>query len=540
MPKGQQDMRGARVVVIGAGIGGLSCASTLAAHGAQVTVLEAGRTPGGRMRETFPGGQPVDSGPTVLTLASVFHELFAQTGEQLADHLTLEPLAVLARHSWGPAQCLDLHADHAASRAAIAAFAGPREAAGFDRFSRDARTLYQGLETRFMRVQKPGLLEFAARLGPLRAFQLRAGQPFASLWSAVGHYFEDPRLRQLFGRYATYVGSSPFAAPAVLMLIAEVEMNGVYTVRGGMAQLARALAALGERRGVRFEYGQRVEQVHCTQGRVSAVECADGSRIAADAVVYNGELGALADGRLGSAVSTASGGPARPPSLSALTFAWHARAEGFPLAHHTVFFSADYAREFDELFGKHRLPSEPTVYLCAQDRATEPALPRPAPGRVSMPALSGAPAAPGRSASPVVAGEPGGPERLFAIINAPALGAGAAVGSAAAQRMPEETELARARGAGLALLEHCGLHLDILDEQRTGPADFARLFPGNGGAIYGQSCHGWRAPFDRPGARTPVRGFYLAGGGVHPGPGVPMVAISGQLAAAAIMADREG
>jgi 1-hydroxycarotenoid 3,4-desaturase len=495
-------MRGKPVVVVGAGIGGLACAVSLAARGARVTVVEAAPGPGGRMRQTFPAGLPVDSGPTVLTLTAVFEELFAQTGERLSDHLSLQPLSVLARHAWSASDRLDLHADHQQSRAAIADFAGGREADGFDRFCQDARTLYEGLYLSFMRSQRPGLLQFAARLGPLRAFQLRAGQPFASLWSTLGRYFHDPRLRQLFGRYATYVGSSPYEAPAVLMLIAQVEMNGVHAVQGGMAKLAQALAELGARRGVEFHYGQRVAQILTEGGRVCGIESQDGMRQSAAAVVFNGDPGALLAGGLGGSACSAVAAAPPAPSMSALTYAWQARARGFPLAYHSVFFSDDYAREFEQLFGRRELPAAPTVYLCAQDRITD---------------QSPAPAS----------------ERLFAIINAPAL-------RNAQDGGPDHAARARAREAALALLARCGLELQIEGEVCTGPAEFAQLFPGTAGAIYGQACHGWKAPFARPGARSRLPGLYLTGGGVHPGPGVPMVAISGQLAADAVAADLAG
>ena len=501
-------MRSGSVVVVGAGIGGLACAATLAARGLDVTVLEAASGPGGRMRETFPGGVPVDSGPTVLTLVSVFEELFAQTGERLAEHLTLDPLEVLARHAWSADETLDLFADHARSVEAIRAFAGDREAAGFERFCQDARRLYGGLYRPFMRAQRPALFQFAAHLGPLRAFQLRAGQPFASLWSALGRYFKDPRLHQLFGRYATYVGSSPFASPAVLMLIAEVELHGVFAVRGGMARLARALEDLCIRRGVRFEYGQRVCQIHLEDKRVVAVECAEGQRFAATEVVYNGNPGVLCEGALGADLRAATPVPeAARASMSALTYAWRANTRDFPLAYHTVFFSSNYADEFSQLFGARKLPAEPTVYVCAQDRATS---------------FTGTQ-----------------PERLFAIINAPALARDthptAPHGKDDSALLDSQTA---AREGAMALMQRCGLKMDILDERRTGPAEFSALFPGNGGAIYGQACHGWNAPFLRPSARSAIRGLYLTGGSVHPGPGVPMVAISGQLAAEALLFDR--
>ena len=129
---------------------------------------------------------------------------------------------------------------------------------------------------------------------------------------------------------------------------------------------------------------------------------------------------------------------------------------------------------------------------------------------------------------------------MFAIINAPALPAGQAAGTAAnggGTGCADPGAIAGTRAAALDLLARCGLELAIEGEVCTGPEDFARLFPATGGAIYGRACHGWHAPFERPGARSRIPGLYLAGGGAHPGPGVPMVAISGQLAAAAVHAD---
>ena len=201
-----------------------------------------------------------------------------------------------------------------------------------------------------------------------RPADLLAIKPFASLWSELGNHFRDPRLRQLFGRYATYCGSSPFLAPATLMLVADVEQQGVWYVDGGMHALARALAGLVQANGGTIRYGAAVASIAVQAGRVSAVELADGERIPADAVVTNADPQAIAAGRFGPAVqgAVARQKPAER-SLSALTWVGRATATGFPLVRHNVFFSRDYQAEFSAL-GRGTMAAEPTVYVCAQDR----------------------------------------------------------------------------------------------------------------------------------------------------------------------------
>lgn len=491
MPEGQ-------TIVIGAGVGGLACAIDLASQGVAVRMLERAAAPGGKMRVLQAGGTEIDAGPTVFTLRGVFEDLFACAGVRLQDRLGLTPLDVLARHAWAGGAQLDLFADRARSADAIGRFAGPEAARGYLAFCMRAKRVHDALDRTFMRAPRPSPLGLARAMGLRGALAMLEASPIRSLWSALGRDFADPRLRQLFARYATYVGSSPFACPATLMLIAHVEQEGVWSVDGGMGALARALADLARSCGARIQTGAEVARIDLRDGIACGVTLADGSFLPADAVVCNADAAALADGLFGSEVAarTRSFG-ARRRSLSAHTWTLRGPARGFGYLRHNVFFSRDYRAEFDAIFGRGRAPDEPTVYVCAQDRGDTPLPPDP------------------------------GPERLLVLANAPANG------DAQDLDPGETTRVAR---AVQEVLKRCGAEID-LDQPAataTGPAEFGRLFPATGGALYGQASHGWMASFDRPGTTTPVEGLYLAGGSAHPGAGVPMTALSGRLAAAAV------
>ncbi|MFZ4807178.1 MAG: 1-hydroxycarotenoid 3,4-desaturase CrtD [Hyphomicrobiaceae bacterium] len=498
-----------RVAIVGAGIGGLSAAAVLAARGAEVTVYESAARPGGKMRQIEIGGLPIDAGPTVFTMRWVFDELFAATGHRLDDLVRLLPVTTLARHAWNERERLDLYADTRRSADAIAAFAGPGEARGYLAFCEAARRTYTALQRTFLTAEQPSMPGLVARMGMSGLRNFTHANPMASLWSELGRYFKDPRLRQLFGRYATYVGSSPFEAPATLMLIAHVEQDGVWLVEGGMHRIAAALAAVVEDLGGRIHYGTQVAGISTADGAANGVVLADGERIAAEAVVFNGDAAALAKGLLGAEARRALPGHGEPPrSLSAMTWVMRADASGFPLLRHSVFFSQDYQAEFAALVAGRRMPDDPTVYICAQDRTDQ----------------DGPPDA--------------SPERLLCLINAPATGDSPAASAHAAWFEPRETDRCLERMT--RRLAACGLSLDTTPARTiaTTPRGFDRLFPGSGGALYGRASHGWMASFQRPGARTKIKRLYLAGGSVHPGAGVPMAALSGRLAAESLLKDR--
>ena len=493
-------MSARHAIVIGAGAGGLSASIDLARAGFQVTLLERGNAPGGKMHTRAVDDREVDGGPTVLTMRSIFEQLFADAGACLNDRLTLLESPIIARHAWSHGGVLDLYPDAQRSRQSIEDFAGTDNAAGFERFYSQSARIHQTLSETFMTASKPDPVTLVGRvLRQHHPSSLMAARPAPNLWRALGGFFSDERLRQLFARYATYVGSSPLSTPATLMLIAHVELEGVWLVDGGMHRLAAAMADLGRELGIDLHLNTHVSEVLVKGGKACGVRLEDGTSLPADVVVFNGDTNALATGQLGDeAMRAVKPRSVEQRGLSALTWCIKGSSSGFGLDHHNVFFESDYPSEFNTLFEKRNVPSKPTVYLCAQDRGPNGSL--------------------------------NGSERLLMLVNAPADGD---------RQSWSEDDVARTRDNALAVLERCGLNLGFRDSDcvSTTPNDWHGRFPGSGGSLYGGASHGIWSSFTRPGARSRLKGLYLSGGSVHPGPGVPMATLSGRLAASAVVHD---
>jgi phytoene desaturase len=322
------------------------------------------------------------------------------------------------------------------------------------------------------------------------------------MWRALCRYFDEPHLRVLFARYATYCGSDPFLAPATLNVIPHVELGfGLHTVEGGMYRLAEALAALARERGVAVRLDADVERVELDERERRAVAVhIGGERLEADAVICNGDVAQLPHRLLAGtrwAATHLAAFDALPPSLSAFVHLAVARSGDSRLRHHNVFFSDDYPREFEALTARHEAPDSPTVYLCAPDHAEV------------------------------------GSQRWFFLSNAAAVPAGDLAPSV--ESWGAEATRCRAR-LGVVLAHH-GLALDgnVLAEQSVTPADFAGLFPSSRGSLYGAASNSRTSAFKRPPNR--VRGLanlYCVGGSTHPGAGVPMVALSARITAGLI------
>jgi 1-hydroxycarotenoid 3,4-desaturase len=474
-------------------MGGLAAAIDLSARGVEVVVLERQPKVGGKLRAMRAGVRGIDAGPRLLHMRDVFEALFDSAGSSLASELRLLPAPLLARHVWRGGAMLDLAATPSAARDAIGDFAGAAAARGFTSLLDRARRIFEALEQPVVRGPRPSPRALVAQTGLARLLGI---SPFATLWSALGEHFADARLHQVFARCSMNLGMSPLRAPATLLLIAHVEMQGSWRVEGGMICLAEALGRLAEKQGARIRLAEHVASIRVERGRACGVVTATGEAIDADAVVANVEPAAIGSALFGTAAAAALPGWRPRRSLSALAWSFEAEVDA-PLASTTSVMPVPGEAEFAELSLRHRVPPESTVHIAAPDRE------------------GGA--------------TPDAPERLLCTIHAPARADVAPLAPDAARSLID---------ARFAQLAEAGITLRPGPLDVATPSDFAALYPGSGGALWGTALQGWASLFERPGATTKLPGLFLAGAGVHPGAGLAMAALSGRHAAAAVMAER--
>ena len=314
----------ARVIVIGAGMGGLAAAARLRIRRHGVTVLEQSAIPGGKVGTFERDGFVFDTGPSLLTLPAVYRDLFLSTGASLDDTLDVQPLEPAFGYRWA-----------------------------------DGTT-----------AAMPGA-------GPARPADIRAVAPFTSLRSLGRQLLHDPRLVTLLDRYATYTGSDPRRAPAALATVPYVEqVFGAWHLGGGIRTLADALYQRACERGVDFEFGADVTRILTESGAVSGVELADGRRMTADVVVANADAshvyGDLLDSSLPSLREPRRRLARAVPSLSGFVLLLAVRGRTPGVQHHNVWFTDDYDAEFDGVFGTGRsrivrAVTDPTIYACVPD-----------------------------------------------------------------------------------------------------------------------------------------------------------------------------
>ncbi len=492
------------VVIIGAGLGGLAAAIRLAARGATVEIFERNPTPGGKVNLHRAAGYSFDTGASLLTMRHVVGDLFAAAGgRRLEDYLDLRPLDPICRYRWPDGTTFDASSDLDKTEAEIERIA-PGDVAGFRRFLADARRKYEVAERTFL---AHSLNDLPRLLRPRYARDLAAISSWRALDAHVARHFRSPYLRQLFDRFATYNGSSPYRTPATFALIPYVEFGlGVWYVQGGMYELPTALTRLAGELGVTITTNAEVERIIIEDGRARGVRLTSGAERRADVVLANSD-----------AIETYRN-LIEPSARRAFTDRKLARAEpscsGFvlllgttrrypQLAHHNIFFSPDYPGEFRHIFDEGRPAPDPTIYVCATSHtdATQ---------------------------------APSGHENLFVLVNAPAT----------SERTDWVREAAGYRALVVNKLEAYGLEglrAAIDYEHVITPEDFRLTYHAHRGALYGLSSNKLTSAFLRPPNKArDIEGLYFAGGTTHPGGGIPLVLLSGKMAAEMIEKDERG
>ena len=471
-------------VVIGAGLGGIAAALRLRARGWQVTVCESGPTFGGKMNSWTERGFRFDTGPSLITMPWVFEDLFRVAGSRLQDHVELIPLTPLSEYFFPDGTSFTYSADLPQWLGTLKRVA-PADTDGFMRFLHLGSRLYEVSKQTFLRrapFDKPEL----ADLRVLKDFPLRHG--WGNYHDTVAAHFRSPHLRQLFDRYPTYVGSSPYLSPATLAVIPYIEYAfGGYAVRGGLYRIVEALVSLARSNGITLLADSEVTHIETNGAHVGGVQLADGSHLPADLIIMNGDA-ALTDKLLGT-----SSAPIEGRSMSGFVMLLGLKQTLPQLGQHSIYFSADYAAEFDRIFKAQRFPDDPTVYVNAPSRGD----------RSSVPGGEG--------------------ETLFIMANAPA--------TDEAWGVADICEARRRVFARLAKSGFPDIERDVVVSDVWTPRRIADRYHMPGGAIYGTDSHGWKNAFIRPPNRNrKVRNLYHVGGSTHPGGGTPTVLLSAQIA----------
>ncbi len=477
------------VVIVGAGLGGLSTALRLLGAGRRVTVLERAEVPGGRAGVQHQAGYQFDTGPTVLTMPDLIDDALACVGEKLSDRVRLITIDPAYRARFADGSSIDVHTDPDRMTAEIEAVAGPADAAGYERMVRFLGRLYRLEIDNFIdrNLDHPSQLIGSAGLQLLALGGLRRLAP------KIGQYLKDDRLRRIFSFQAMYAGLAPQDALAIYAVISYMDtVAGVYFPEGGMHAIPRAMADAATAHGAHFRYGTRVDRIEVRDGRAVAVHTDAGERIAADVVVVNADLPTAYEQLL----------PAeyRPRRLSRLRYSpscvlLHVGSTtAYPeLAHHNISFGGAWRQTFREIIDQGRLMSDPS-FLVSNPSRSDPAL------------------------------APAGGHSYYILFPTPNTRAG----------LDWPAIAPRYRDELLMTLQQRGFHdfaAGIQTELLATPADWQAQGLAAGAPFAAAHTFGQSGPFRFPTLDRRLPNLVFCGSNTQPGVGIPMVLLSGRLAA---------
>ena len=493
----------AKISVVGAGIGGMSAAARLAKQGHQVTVFENSDQSGGKCRTEWFGDYAFDTGPSLLTLPAVFRDLFLKTGKRIEHVLDISPVDQAVNYNFADGSKVTFpNLSNPKTYLEIEKSFGISASQSWRQIIERSEKMWEASRDSFIESELTSIWPLLLRRNLIN--QINQISPFTSIRSLSEKLNLDPHLKMIIDRYATYTGSDPRSAPAVLLTIAFVESTfGAWHIKGGIGQLSVALEQRCRDLGVDFQFKSLVTKILVERNKVEGVVLSDGKIIKSDLVVSNSDAEYTFNSLIGNEVSSARGERRKLKSatkslagFSLLLGLDNKKSKPVDVKHHNVYFPENYDLEFDQIFTQKVPVTDPTIYLCAPKDSS------------------------------MVKGVD--KEAWFVLVNAP-------------RHEPESGWDWKDGGQEYAQkiiskMDDLGLNvtnrLDFM-EYRT-PADLENYAMAPGGSIYGTSSNSPVSAFLRARNRSKVKGLFCVGGSAHPGGGLPLVGISAEIVAKAI------
>ena len=488
-----------RVVVIGAGLGGLSAAIALATEGFDVELIEKNDKVGGKLNILTKDGFTFDLGPSILTMPHIFEALFTRAGKNMQDYVGIQKVEPHWRNFFEDGTVVDLTPDSEAMRRELDKL-GPEAAEEFARFMAYSKKLCTETEAGYFAKGLDSFWELLRFYGPLRS--LLSFDVFRSMDQGVRRYISNPKLADILNYFIKYVGSSPYDAPALMNQLPHIQFEyGLWYVKGGMYGLAKAMERLALELGVRIRLNAEVAEIQRESSRASAIRLKDGEVLPADIVVSNMEVIPAMQQLLNSPATALKKMQRFEPTCSGLVLHLGVNRIYPQLAHHNFLYSDHPRNHFDAIFHSHRLSEDPTIYLVAPCKTDPTQAP---PGCEIIKALPHIPHL--------------DPDHPFT---------------------PEDYLAFRERV--LVKLERMGLtdlRQHIVTEEYWTPHDIQARYYSNQGSIYGVVADRYKnLGFKAQQRSNELSNLYFVGGSVNPGGGMPMVTLSGQLVRDKILAD---